>query len=92
METQIDRDALDFFRRLLDSNPSLDGNLEHELTSLAPEVALRVRSMLSALRSKGLDVPSPFTHPPISAPKILGGFELGATLGQGGMGTVFAGE
>ncbi len=92
MDTEIEREALDFFRRLLDSNPSLDGDIEGEITSLTPAVASRVRSMLSALRSKALDVPSPFARFPTSTPTSLGGFALGDTLGQGGMGTVFAGE
>jgi len=92
LDTEIEREALDFFRRLLDSNPSLDGDIEGEITSLTPAVASRVRSMLSALRSKSLDVPSPFARFPTSTPTSLGGFALGDTLGQGGMGTVFAGE
>ncbi len=92
MDTEIEREALDFFRRQLDSNPSLDGDIEGEITSLTPAVASRVRSMLSALRSKSLDVPSPFARFPTSTPTSLGGFALGDTLGQGGMGTVFAGE
>lgn len=92
MDTQIERDALDFFRRLLDSNPSLTGDVETEISSLMPGVADRVRSMLAALRSKGSEGSRPFAHPSFTAPATLGGFTLGETLGQGGMGTVFAGE
>jgi len=93
LDTQIERDALDYLRRLLDSNPSLDGDIEREIsTSLAPQVASRVRSMLTALRAQPADLPGLFEPLPPSAPTHLGGFVLGEILGRGGMGTVFAGH
>lgn len=92
MDTQIEREALSAFRRLLDTDPSLQGDFDVEITSLAPAVASRVRSMLAALRSHSAELPATLDPSRISPPHHLGEFVLGERLGQGGMGVVFAAE
>lgn len=92
MDTQIEREALNVFRRLLDTDPSLQGDVESEIAGLPPAVAARVRSLLSSLRSDETPVVPDLGTGLGSAPSRLGDFVLGEQLGRGGMGVVFAAE
>ena len=92
MNTQIERQALEVFRRLLDTAESRQSDVDSELASLPPEVAERVRALLAGLDSDSAALYGALQSPNTAMPAELGGFVLQDELGRGGMGVVAAAE
>ncbi|RYY42695.1 MAG: hypothetical protein EOP59_09450, partial [Sphingomonadales bacterium] len=81
-----------------DAIEPLDGDARHHaLTRLAPDVAERVRALLSASERRGiLDAPSPTIEDALPSARAslppgtrIGGFAIDQFIGRGGMGEVY---
>ncbi len=91
MDLDVEREALQVFRSLIDTLTE-GGLVADRLKGLEVSVAARVRAMLVQHQSPPGAMPRVWLPLSSSAPTQLGPFRIREELGRGGMGVVYLGE